>query len=1399
MADKDGNPLSGSTINKSDSIRITYDWMIKASDSIEKDDYYIIKLPDEIKIKEDGSAEVREQGTGNKIGDLIVSKADKTLKLVFDEYVQENQGKEITGEIFIECGFDGNFVKDGDKKVIEFEAGGKIEIEVEFEKPAVKPDIKKSGKYTETPNKEGQTGEVDWEITVNANEGTISKGTVIKDEILYKPYEIRQEYILDTAEIDPKVDGTFNYDKVNKILTFTFNEESNQTHTIKFKTKINLNPDNKTGKCNVYNKAILEDGTYTVDDEHSFDIIDETSDISKDGYYDWDKGKVTWIIKVNEGNKSLTNVVVRDKLDEVLRLDESTVKIYPENGGKPNYTYKDNEIVFNLGNINSKRTIIFSTDISENTEWTLKNKVELTIDGNTSGEAEKEVGVPVGMIRKYVNYNQDGTRPENGIIEWVVDVNESRINVKDAIFEDKIPSDQEYIPGSFKLELYGKWTASSIHDPNKLNIDNNGKITYNFGDIDDCYHIRFKTRMKDYGEGQKSGNDKEFENTAELTYTPLGENPQTDKSSATTTLKKDLLSKYGKGYNPSSKEVSWRVKINESKLPLTKLVVTDAIVAGQKYVTGSLKVRNNDANVTINDIDVEEKTENGMDYVLFKFKKPISEEVQLDFKTKVVDDKILEKVGSKVINDVKLTSDEVKDIAAKAEQEVTNGLIEKGYTYTPGSEVIEWNVVGNRQGLTIKNATMEDYLQEGLELESDTVKLYKLLIDSNGNETIGQEIPLTAANVNYNSKTNKFEFIFPETIEGPFKLVFSTKVKKEGTYKNEILFKGEGVESSSSTGEQEVIYNKLGGWGKLYDGSIKIIKIDEATGQPLEGAVFELIDSMNNFLRDSDPTGADGVAEFKDLKFDAKYYIKEKTAPAGYLLSKEIYEFTLTPTEKTIEYKFKNSKNIPPTDNKGEIIITKVEAGSNKLLKGVEFSLYNVNGKLIQIGVSDGNGIVEFKGLDYGKYYVQETKTLNGYKLNNQKYYFDLNKGDKKAEITIENDRTTPTTPTNPPIYPPYTPKDGEIKFKKTDGTNPLEGVTFALYDSNNNLVATAKSDKTGLVEFNNLAYGDYTIKEIAGLTGYKKYTGTFSARVSASQKIHLLPDVINEKEDPPVVTPEDGEIKLTKVDLNDKLLEGVEFTLIDKDGKEITAKTDKNGVVKFSNLAYGTYTLKETKALEGYEILSEDYFDSIVISAIKKTKDLGRVINYFTDIPPGTGDSKPGDGEGKIKLIKVNENGDKLTGVEFTLTDEDGRKIVVKSDKNGVVEFKNLDYGKYTLEETATLVGYKLLDKDNFDPIIIDDSEAIIDLGEIVNEFIDLTPGGGDATPGEEGDGGGKIKIPTLTPGPTGAPSGSSTNLISTLPKTGSMLDTKVLITLGITTMLLGFVLLFRTRKRLK
>lgn len=67
--------------------------------------------------------------------------------------------------------------------------------------------------------------------------------------------------------------------------------------------------------------------------------------------------------------------------------------------------------------------------------------------------------------------------------------------------------------------------------------------------------------------------------------------------------------------------------------------------------------------------------------------------------------------------------------------------------------------------------------------------------------------------------------------------------------------------------------------------------------------------------------------------------------------------------------------------------------------------------------------------------------------------------------------------------------------------------------------------------------------------------------------------------------------IKATKLDAQGQPLAGASFVLIDSQGREAySALSDEDGLVLFTCVASGTYTLKEKSASQGYLASTESY-----------------------------------------------------------------------------------------------------------------------------------------------------------------------------------------------------------------
>ncbi|MEK4577029.1 SpaA isopeptide-forming pilin-related protein [Bacillus sp. FSL R12-0074] len=437
---------------------------------------------------------------------------------------------------------------------------------------------------------------------------------------------------------------------------------------------------------------------------------------------------------------------------------------------------------------------------------------------------------------------------------------------------------------------------------------------------------------------------------------------------------------------------------------------------------------------------------------------------------------------------------------------------------------------------------------------------------------------------------------------------------------------------------------------KVENGQFKLLKKDSESGQLLPGAKFDVIDKDGNVV-ETIITDGKGAALSKQLPVGT-YTLKEVEAPKGYELSSSSVRVDVE-ANKVVTVDVLNKKIVEKVTGQFEIV--KVDANDKtKLLSDAEFEVYK-DGKKIDTLRTDKTGKVISKKLEPGKYTLKETKAPQGYKLLKEEIEVVV-EANKVVQVQVENAKEL-----------------GSLQVIKKDAESGkvLEGAEFRLKNENGQVVGEAKTtNKDGVVTFENLVPGKYTLEETKAPEGYKAVELKVEVNVVANEVVKQ--EVTNEK-----VT---GQFEIVKVDANDKtkLLSDAEFEVY-KDGEKIdTLRTDKTGKVISGKLEPGKYTLKETKAPKGYKLLKEEIevvveANKVVQVQVENAKELG-----------------------SLQVIKKDaESGKVLEGAEFRLKNETGQVVgeAKTTNKDGVVTFENLVPGKYTLEETKAPEGYKAVE----------------------------------------------------------------------------------------------------------
>ncbi|HFJ9437546.1 MULTISPECIES: SpaA isopeptide-forming pilin-related protein [Bacillus] len=164
---------------------------------------------------------------------------------------------------------------------------------------------------------------------------------------------------------------------------------------------------------------------------------------------------------------------------------------------------------------------------------------------------------------------------------------------------------------------------------------------------------------------------------------------------------------------------------------------------------------------------------------------------------------------------------------------------------------------------------------------------------------------------------------------------------------------------------------------------------------------------------------------------------------------------------------------------------------------------------------------------------------------------------------------------------------------------------------------------------------------------------------------------------------PSAGKVKIKKVDSNNdnKELMGAKFHIEDSNKKVVgELVTDEKGEAISKELPIGNYTLVETEAPKGYELLKDKI-------AVKVEKDAVVEIKI--------GNKKSTDPIGKMKIVKV-DTGDKskkLAGAKFKIEDSKGKVVGdLVTNEEGEAISKELPIGNYILVEVEAPKGYELL-----------------------------------------------------------------------------------------------------------
>lgn len=153
---------------------------------------------------------------------------------------------------------------------------------------------------------------------------------------------------------------------------------------------------------------------------------------------------------------------------------------------------------------------------------------------------------------------------------------------------------------------------------------------------------------------------------------------------------------------------------------------------------------------------------------------------------------------------------------------------------------------------------------------------------------------------------------------------------------------------------------------------------------------------------------------------------------------------------------------------------TKENSGEAKL-EGAVYEIYNQNNELISKLIINEDKEASIKNLSFGNYYIKETSSGVGYKLDNKTYEFTISKDTPNINLQLENEVIKQKIE----IYKKY-------GNPTSNNMQPEENITFKIYDINNNYINSITTDKKGYATII-LPYGTYIVKQNNTTEGYQK------------------------------------------------------------------------------------------------------------------------------------------------------------------------------------------------------------------------------------------------------------------------------------------------------------------------
>ena len=504
-----------------------------------------------------------------------------------------------------------------------------------------------------------------------------------------------------------------------------------------------------------------------------------------------------------------------------------------------------------------------------------------------------------------------------------------------------------------------------------------------------------------------------------------------------------------------------------------------------------------------------------------------------------------------------------------------------------------------------------------------------------------------------------------------------------------------------------------------YPTAVRLTKVDE-NGKELTGAVFTLYAVKDTEkLPVSLTKTAEGVYAYDSLGSATElpagnieifglpigeYVFSEMKAPSGYMNLGDIhFNVDADRYDQALEV---YAENLPI--QRGVAVCKETIQGLR--LGGAVFGLFaDGNGTPLREETTSASGYAFFSGLEPGSYVIREITPPKGYQKIDTEFAFTIDEnGDlhsTHAFIQNSSELFFVLTVKNAPI-------EHGFRLQKISAANDelaLEGAQFRILGNGINKTYVTGSD--GLTEVIMLPVGSYTLTEQKAPAGYLADGRGYALEIKVDG---VYVDNVKLDDALPTYTiknaPQNFLLRIEKRDRqNRQPLEGVAFSVVNRDGKKYSLVTDQYGMTETIALTPGTYSVSEVIAAPGYELPLAGWSFTVSeggsMQAVSNAAEFTFIDGQLTLVLKNEKTS------GNLMINKYDaEDSSPLAGASFEVLNESGERVrfmlqdgiysftesadaldLLVTDARGIALLQELPFGTYTVREVSAPVGYEI------------------------------------------------------------------------------------------------------------